>query len=339
MISQNKPGRSVADSPQSTAAISAPLPVALSDIDDLLRRAANTARKSRAENTQRSYNSALRIFAKFAVEQRQTVFPADARTVAAFLQYRIDAGVAPASLNVDLSAIRQAHRAGNKPDPTDDINVRAVVHGYRRIQAAQGRRTKQAKGLSESALAAITAVADMSSDIFATRDIAIVSLLREGLLRRGECAALRVRDFSREQDGSGRIRIIRSKTDQEGQGRILFLGEKAADRVAKWLDAAPAGADTPLFRRIRCGGYVQSTPITGKSVSKIVQKRGEAAGIFGLSGHSGRVGMAQDLVASGASIGEVAVAGRWKSPNMVIHYVRREEAGRGAVAKYNGWGK
>ena len=336
MISQTKPNHPVIDSPRSAAVIPAPPPAALDGMDDLLRRAADTARKSRANSTQRSYDCSLRIFARFAVEQGQTVLPADARTVAAFLQRRIDAGAAPGSLNVDLAAIRHAHRAGNKPDPTDDLRVRAVAHGYRRIQAAQGRRSRQAKGLSEADLAAIIAVADMSGDIRAIRDIAVVSLLREGLLRRGECAALRVGDFSRESDGSGRLRIARSKTDQEGQGRVLFLGEQAADRVARWLDAAPADADAPLFRRIRRGGYVQSAGLTGKSVCGIVQKRGKAAGIFGLSGHSGRVGMAQDLVANGAGIGEVAIAGRWSSPNMVIHYASREEAGRGAVAKYNG---
>ena len=325
-----------ADSRRSTAVIPPP-PAALGNMDDLLRRAADTARKSRAKNTQQSYGSALRIFAKFAASQGQPAFPASARTVAAFLQHRIDAGAVPGSLNVDLSAIRSAHRAGKQPDPTADPNVRAVLHGYRRIYAAQGKRSRQARGLSEANLAAIIAVAGMSNDIFATRDIAVISLLREGLLRRGECAALRVGDFSREPDGSGRLRIARSKVDQAGAGKTLFLGEPTADRVAKWLTAAPANADAPLFRRIRCGGHVQPTALTGKSINAIIQKRGKDAGIVGLSGHSGRVGMAQDLVSSGAGIGEVAIAGRWSSPNMVVHYANREEAGRGAVAKYRGF--
>ena len=339
MIRQTKPTRPVAKIPRATAAIPAPSPGAMSDMDGLLRRAADTARKSRAESTQQSYDSILRMFAKFAVERGQTVFPANARTVAAFLQSKIDAGAAPGSLNITLAAIRSAHRAGKQPDPTDDLRVRAVAHGYRRICAAQGRRSKQAKGLSKTDLAAIIAAAGMNNNIHAIRDIAVVSLLREGLLRRGECAALRVGDFSRESDGSGRLRITRSKTDQEGQGRVLFLGGQATDRVVRWLIAAPADADAPLFRRIRKHGQVQSAGLTGKSVNNIIQSRGKAAGIVGLSGHSGRVGMAQDLVSSGAGIGEVAIAGRWSSPNMVVHYANREEAGRGAVAKYNGCGK
>ena len=326
------------DGRRATAAIPATLPAALIDMDDLLRRAATTAQRSRSKNTERVYNTALRTFAKFAASQGQTAFPADERTVAAFLQHRIDAGISPASLELALTAIRNAHRAGKQPDPTDDPNVRAVLHGYRRIRAAQGKVPQQTRGMSETDLAAMIAVAKANGDdILTVRDIAVISVLREGLLRRGECAALRVRDFSREPDGSGRLQITRSKTDQEGLGRTLFLGKQAADSVVKWLNAAPANGDAPLFRRIRRGGHVQSIGLAGEAVHKIVRERGKAAGIDGLSGHSGRVGMAQSLVSNGAGIGEVAVAGRWSSPSMVVHYASRQTVGQGAVAKYRGF--
>ena len=70
-----------------------------------------------------------------------------------------------------------------------------------------------------------------------------------------------------------------------------------------------AAGNAPLFRRIRRGGHVQSGGISGESIRRIVQPRGKAAGIAGLSGHSGRVGMAQSLIVFGASISEVAIAG------------------------------
>ena len=76
---------SCSEEPRSTAVIPTLQPAALGNMDDLLRRAADTARKSRAKNTQQSYSSALRIFAKFAASQGQPAFPASARTVAAFL--------------------------------------------------------------------------------------------------------------------------------------------------------------------------------------------------------------------------------------------------------------
>ena len=330
MINQLKPKTVRIAGPQSIAA-ALPPPASL---DDLLRRAASTAQKSRSPITERSYSSLLRSFAKFAAAQGKAAFPARARTIAAFLQYRIDAGASPIYLELTLTALRHAHRAAKQPDPTDNPHVRAISQGYRRSRAARGAVSKQARGLSESDLAAIVAAARADGGICAVRDIAIIALLREGLLRSGECAALRARDFRRKRDGSGRLFISRSKTDQEGQGCALFLGEQAAAAVAAWLVAAPADGGAPLFRRIRRSGHVQSRGLTNKIISGIVRKRGEAAGIYGLSGHSGRVGMAQDLVAFGASIGEVAIAGRWKSPNMVVHYAARQEAAKGAIAKY-----
>ena len=317
-----------------TEVIPATPPTTLDDINELLRQAAATARQSRAKSTQLSYDSALRMFAKFAAKHGQTAFPAAPRTVAAFLQSKINEGAAPGSLNVYLSAIRSVHREGKMPDPTDDLNVRAVAHGYSRIQAALGRRSKQAKGLSEDGLAAIVAVADKDNNIFAIRDTAIMSILREALMRRSECAALRVADFwlASDADGGGYILIRRSKTDQTGKGKIRYLGEQAADCVVKWLEAAPANADDPLFRRIRRGGHVQSDGLTGKSINNIIQSRGKAAGIVGLSGHSGRVGMAQTLVSDGASLVAVMNAGGWASANMVARYTSCEDAANGAVA-------
>ena len=52
------------------------------------------------------------------------------------------------------------------------------------------------------------------------------------------------------------------------------------------------------------------------------------------SGHSLRVGMAQDLAASGTSFPGLCQAGWWQSPAMVVRYTRSQAADRGAVARY-----
>ena len=61
-----------------------------------------------------------------------------------------------------------------------------------------------------------------------------------------------------------------------------------------------------------------------------------AAGLGdGYSGHSGRVGMAQALAADGAGLPELMEAGRWESPTMPARYIKEQQAGCGAVAKYH----
>ena len=61
----------------------------------------------------------------------------------------------------------------------------------------------------------------------------------------------------------------------------------------------------------------------------------KAAGLGeGFTGHSGRVGMAQDLVKSGVELPALMTAGRWKSSTMPARYTERQAADRGAVARY-----
>ena len=60
-------------------------------------------------------------------------------------------------------------------------------------------------------------------------DIALASVMRDGLLRRGEAAAATWADVTWEPDGSGRLLVRRSKTDPEGIGTVLFLSRHTAE--------------------------------------------------------------------------------------------------------------
>ena len=71
---------------------------------------------------------------------------------------------------------------------------------------------------------------------------------------------------------------------------------------------------------------------SGRSVARRLAAMARAAGLEGaFSGHSARVGMAQDLVRAGATIAQIQIAGR-----MPAHYARGELAARGAVARFYG---
>ena len=51
-------------------------------------------------------------------------------------------------------------------------------------------------------------------------DVAPIAVLSDGGLRRSEADALTWGDVQRWADGSGRITVIRSKTDAEAQGAL-----------------------------------------------------------------------------------------------------------------------
>ncbi len=80
-------------------------------------------------------------------------------------------------------------------------------------------------------------------------DIALCSVLSDAGLRRSEAAALTWGDVEIAADGSGRVRIARSKTDQEGKGEVVAITPstvqgrwKNAGTVARYTKAISAGA-------------------------------------------------------------------------------------------------
>ena len=187
-----------------------------------------------------------------------------------------------------------------------------------------GGPQRQAAPLHAEALAAIRATA------FTRRrtrgDVDQASVMRDGLLRVSEAAALRWGDVELAGDGSGRIRIPEAKTDQEAEGVVLYLGPAAAEALlAIRPEEAVIDAVTPVFN------------LHPDTIRRRLQQAARAAGLPGwrdITGHSGRVGMAQDLSAAGFALPELMTAGRWKSPRMPARYTERQAAGRGAVAKY-----
>jgi hypothetical protein len=59
----------------------------------------------------------------------------------------------------------------------------------------------------------------------------------------------------------------------------------------------------------------------------------DAAAVTGLSGHSTRVGAAQDLRQAGASVLDLQAEGGWRDPRMPGRYTRALDAVHGAMAR------
>jgi integrase len=117
---------------------------------------------------------------------------------------------------------------------------------------------------------------------------------------------------------------------------VLFLGVPTVRALRDWIGAAGI-VSGPIFRAVNKGGKVGEAAIGSGVVATILKRMASRAGLDAtrISGHSARVGMAQDLMASGADAGAIMQAGRWKTPTMPAHYTARIEASRGAVARYH----
>ncbi len=293
------------------------------------------AEQSHAPATRDHYRYAWRIFEAWCAEHGYASLPADPAVVAAYLVERADR-ISISGVKLDRAAIRHKHVSDGLDSPTNSPGVATVMRGLRR-QAA-GSPPQQAKGLTATDLAAIKATAfrrrsgptgRTESEEAARRrgavDIALISVMRDAMLRRSEAAALTWADVEFRTDETARVTVRQSKTDQEGEGAVLFVGRDATTA----LEAIRPDEHDPDARVFGLH--------SGNAISVRIRKAAAAAGLRGkFTGHSPRVGMSTDLVAAGASVAAVQVAGRWKSSRMPGQYARGELAGQGAVARYYG---
>ena len=73
-----------------------------------------------------------------------------------------------------------------------------------------------------------------------------------------------------------------------------------------------------------------------QNAERRIGNAGFAAGLkVKLTGHSGRVGMAQELVKANVHMAAIQKAGRWTNVEMVALYSRNITAAEGAVAQYH----
>ena len=309
-------------------------------------RIADAIEQSRAESTARVYAVQWRAFAEFCAERRAESLPADPATVAAYLTQRHAAGASYSTIAQACAAIAAAHRESRQPDPTKTEGVRRVRAGLARqkntpkqaapIRAAQlnriraDARAEQQERAADRELMAHSARdrrsierrqrRDARAEQRAAQDIALIAVMRDGLLRIAEAAALRWSDIERDADGDGTVRIERSKTDQTARGATVY----ASYETMQALDAIrPDDADPSA----------SVFGLSARQLSRRISAAAERAGIDGATGHSPRVGMTRDLARDGASVVELQQVGRWSSPQMPAYYARNEQARTNAVAR------
>ncbi len=239
------------------------------------QRIADYAAAGVAENTRRAYRSQAARFAQWA--EGRGLEPLDAlhdQGLAAYLGERADQGAAPATLAQAVAALRQAANAAERPNPYGRA-AQAVLRGVRRSGADRGRGQVQGVRWADLEGAAVLAAADGSAA--GLRDAAMLRVGSDALLRVGELAAVQVADIEAEADGSGRLTVRRSKTDQDGRGTVLYLGPPTMRAVRRWQDAAGVN-DGPLFRRVWSRSKtVGETAVDASTARRVIQRRTRAS--------------------------------------------------------------
>lgn len=264
--------------------------------------------------TMSGYRKDLEIFAGWCAENGEAFLPADQKVTADFLNHQL-ATCSYATIRRRASAIRFAHVMSDLPSPIRHVDVHLAL---RRAARTKGRRPKQVLGLTRDLLDKM--LASCPQTLAGKRDAALLSVGYDTLCRSAELSWMRVEDVHLEE---AKIYIPRSKSDPFGDGRVATISASTIARVADWLEDCSL-EEGPLFRGLHTG-KIGRTPLGTSSIRRLIKSAALRAGLTAeallLSGHSMRVGAAQDLLASGYDTLAIMTAGGWKSTNVVARYV------------------
>ncbi|RDE61021.1 tyrosine-type recombinase/integrase [Aeromonas veronii] len=285
-------------------------------------------------------------FAEWCTENNEPYLPASFETVKRYLSQRAQ-DKHRNTLSLDKWSISRYHRVCGCPDPTLDQSVKDLMAALIRTKVMADESIEQASAMRECHIDELVQIWGGSEHLADRRDLAMLVVAYESLLRSKELANIRIKHLQVKSDGSGLLTIPISKTNKSGEPDYVYLSRQAVRLIREYMSAAgrslvvhPERPDEPLFGGLnRVGKSVKVIKVmTYTTIYKIFSRAWEAldlesVGIPRFSAHSARVGAAQDLAANGYNSLQIMMSGRWASEVMVGRYCRNIFAEEGAMAK------
>ena len=276
-----------------------------------------------APNTLRSYYADATAFVDWCDEQNVDAFPVTSGTLKKYIEF-MKLTLQYSTIRRRISSLRRVNTLLGYQDQTQTEEIYLAIRRLKREKLSEQR---QAVGINQPLL--IKMIATQPETLAGVRNRALLSLGYDFLARRSELVALQNSDIQFTSDGALRGTIRKSKTDQFGRGRLVFGSERSAKLVRKWLRQKPKEIQ-PIFCAINHGRCLDR-PICDRNVNEIIKrgvvkvKRFERPSDLEVSGHSLRVGAAQDLLIKGFDLAAIMRAGGWSSPRTVSRYLRFSE--------------
>jgi integrase/recombinase XerC len=158
------------------------------------------------------------------------------------------------------------------------------------------------------------------------RDIALLRLMHDSCLRRGECVGLDLEHVDLTGD-KGRVAIIgKGKSEREW----FTISDQARDALKQWI-AARGDEPGPLFTRLDRAGTGRER-ITGDSVNRVVNRIGQQSGLERrVRAHGLRhQGITRALDKTNGNVRDVQKLSRHADPKVLMMYddARVDVAGR-----------
>ena len=273
-----------------------------------------------APNTLKSYYADTNAFVDWCMEKNKEPFPLTSGGIREYIE-TMAVDYSYASIRRRLSCLRRINKLLGHQDHTQTDEVYLTI---RRLKRSKCLEQQQAAGINHDLL--VKMIAAQPDTLAGIRNRAMLSLGYDFLARRSELVALRATDLEFTNDGALKGMIRKSKTDQYGRGRLVFGSERSAKLLRGWFRKKPKEIEA-VFCAIN-HGVCMDRPICDRNVNEIIKKsvvkvkRCERLSDLEVSGHSLRVGAAQDLLIKGYDLAAIMRAGGWSNAETVSRYLR-----------------
>jgi integrase len=346
-----------------------PKPLTADAIYERLRRWSEDFARGQAEATVKAVRADWAQYLKWCDGAGVAPLPASCDQLGDFVLNAVERGRKRTTLKRYVYTVGLIHAAAGLPNPSEDprwkpkwaaIGKALAARVDARGQPDNGNVITQAGELLGADVQTI--VASLGTSLHDLRDAAMLMLASDSLLRESELVRVRVEhlEYNRTTERWS-LFVPFTKTNATGaEKKYRYVDPATVERIRAW-QAASGITEGLLFRPIggrrraahramprpALGAPAQNTqhaatelaPIVAlrpREVARIFRRRAIAAGLphaWSISGHSARVGTANDLINSGATTAEIQDAGDWKTAEMVSVYTRRSQAGSNAVAR------
>ena len=271
-----------------------------------------------APNTIRAYRAGMQEFIRYCEGAGVCALPANPADIANFLTHSATIGIKASTIKRKESSISAIHRLSYLEDPTKHPEVRIAM---RKVNRKLGTRFSQAHPIDRAMFEEMLACC--GNDLRGKRDRLLLRLAFETMRRRSELVSLRVEDWMLLANGESQILLRASKTDQTGFGIPIRLSRECSQTIEDWLRSTKLG-DGNLLRGVKGSSVTEG--LNSGQICRIFKKLARRAGLQNslasrISGHSTRIGGAQELLRDGASIAQIMAKVGWTKVDTVMRYV------------------
>ncbi|MBD2801767.1 tyrosine-type recombinase/integrase [Xenorhabdus sp. M] len=295
-----------------------------------------------ADNTWQQLMKASRLWCQWCIGKGRPYLPVDADYLRDYLWELHESGLAPATISNYAAMLNLLHRQAGLIPAGDSQKVKRILKKIHRVAIVHGEKAGQAIPFRIADLNQIDTAWNGSASLKDCRNLAFLFVAYNTLLRISNLARLKVGDVTFNSDGSVMLHIGYTKTQVDGQGSIKALSPRASASLRYWLQVSGLieHADAYIFCRVhRSNQAVVTTekPMDEFNLARIFsaawsvvhgdkKETGNKGRYATWTGHSARVGAAQDLTESGYSLAQIMHEGNWRKPETVLGYIRNIEA-------------